>query len=310
MQGGPGFGVVTSFTIRAIPNLPTTVYQAGLISNGDATSDANWDAVTYIHKQWPSKLSKIGASGYMIGTPYLTSPSDYIELEIVLPNTTSTDRLESVLEPMFSQVATLTNDAIQIVGSYQQYALYGDFVDDKGEMGDDSDSFPGTGQTKLITSWLYDENALQSPGLKQALMGSIDNETLMYQDFTSGPGVHNPPFIRGGGNAVNPAWRSAIVRPAAEKNFPGLDRALLAQSKKDFLRFGQSLKQLAPNMGAYGNEANADTPDYISAFYGTNYPRLLQIKRTIDPNGTFWCRTCVGSEAWAEGADGSLCLLI
>jgi hypothetical protein len=245
----------------------------------------------------------------MIGTPYLTGAGDYTTLEVILPNATSTNALQSVLNPIFSQIASMTGNAVQVSGSYQQYAVYGDLVSDRDTTGDDSTGFPGTGMTKLIASWLYDETALNSAGLKKALMGSIDNATLLFQDFTAGPGTHNPPFIRGGGNAVNPAWRSAIVRPAAEKNFAGLNRPLLAQSKKDFLRFGESLRQLAPNMGAYSNEAAADTPNVTVAFYGTNYPRLLQIKKTVDPNGTFWCRTCVGSELWKEGDDGSLCLV-
>ncbi|KAF2423706.1 FAD-binding domain-containing protein [Tothia fuscella] len=300
--GGPAFGVVTSFTIRAIPTVPTVVYGGSIRTSTDI--DANFEAIAHVHKQWSSRLAKFGVGGYMIGTPHAGTGS--ISLQVIMPNATSTSVLQKKLAPILSEMASVTNGSVKASGFYSLYQSYGAFIA-PGTDTNDASGFPGTGLTKLITSWLYDEDALNDPGLKNALMGASDSSTLLFNDFTAGPGTHNPPFIRGGGNAVNPAWRSAIVRPASEKHFPGLNRALLEQSKLDFLRFGESLRKLAPNGGTYGNEADAATPDFQQAFYGSNYERLLSIKRTFDTDGVFWCRTCVGSELWEEDADGSLC---
>jgi hypothetical protein len=33
---------------------------------------------------------------------------------------------------------------------------------------------------------------------------------------------------------------------------------------------------------------------------------LLDIKQKYDPDGVFWCKKCVGSEAWVEQLDGEL----
>jgi hypothetical protein len=63
--------------------------------------------------------------------------------------------------------------------------------------------FPGSGRNKLITSWLYGYTELTSR-LKSALKSSLDADSLVWQDMTSGPGVMRPPYIRGGENAVNP----------------------------------------------------------------------------------------------------------
>lgn len=43
------------------------------------------------------------------------------------------------------------------------------------------------------------------------------------------------------------------------------------------------------------------------AFWGSNYPRLLDIKRQLDPDDVFWCQACVGHESWKESSDGRLC---
>ena len=59
-------------------------------------------------------------------------------------------------------------------------------------------------------------------------------------------------------------------------------------------------------MGAYVNEANAYQPDWQETFWGSNYPRLLKIKREMDPDDVFWCHPCVGNERWQE-VDGQLC---
>ena len=51
---------------------------------------------------------------------------------------------------------------------------------------------------------------------------------------------------------------------------------------------------------SYWNEADYQQPDWQRSFWGSNYPRLLEVKAVYDPAGLFTCRHCVGSEAWTE----------
>jgi hypothetical protein len=53
-------------------------------------------------------------------------------------------------------------------------------------------------------------------------------------------------------------------------------------------------------------KADPNEPNFQHAFWGTNYPRLLEIKRRVDPCDVLWCTPCVGNERWKEVGD-SLC---
>lgn len=63
-----------------------------------------------------------------------------------------------------------------------------------------------------------------------------------------------------------------------------------------------ALLQAAPGAGAYVSESDYFQPDWQTAFWGTNYPRLAAVKRKYDPQGLFFVHHGVGSEAWS--ADG------
>lgn len=65
----------------------------------------------------------------------------------------------------------------------------------------------------------------------------------------------------------------------------------------------KALRDLAPDTGAYVNEADGNEPNFQKAFWGSNYKRLLEIKRKIDPDDVLWCTPCVGNERWKEVGD-------
>ncbi|CAZ84751.1 unnamed protein product [Tuber melanosporum] len=70
--------------------------------------------------------------------------------------------------------------------------------------------------------------------------------------------------------------------------------------------WGRQLRELAPESGAYLNEADANEPNFQREFYGENYSRLLSIKNKYDPAGIFYALTAVGSDAWTQKPDGRL----
>ena len=46
------------------------------------------------------------------------------------------------------------------------------------------------------------------------------------------------------------------------------------------------------------NQGNLEEPNWQQAYWGSNYPRLLAIRKKWDPTGVFYTRTTPGTEKW------------
>jgi FAD/FMN-containing dehydrogenase len=79
----------------------------------------------------------------------------------------------------------------------------------------------------------------------------------------------------------------------------------LAAARRDAAaveRAWHEVRKVAPEGGSYVSESDFFEREWQEAFWGSNYARLLAIKRTYDPAGLFWVHHGVGSEDWS--ADG------
>ncbi|GAP88681.1 putative FAD binding domain protein [Rosellinia necatrix] len=121
--------------------------------------------------------------------------------------------------------------------------------------------------------------------------------------------VESPPVAQVSDNAVLPAWRQTAVQlilsAAWDWSVPRAEMARREGVVADELI--PRLVQATPGSGAYLNEANMRQVDWQDAFFGPNYGRLLDIKNKYDPESLFYATQAVGSEAWAEDAQGRLC---
>ena len=111
--------------------------------------------------------------------------------------------------------------------------------------------------------------------------------------------------------ATNPvvldAFALAIVGVGEEPSYPGI--AGHQPSLEKGRRFAQridrcvnKLREVTGPSGAYVSESNYFQRDFQQAYWGSNYPRLAQIKQKYDPDGLFFVHNGVGSEHWS--ADG------
>ena len=58
------------------------------------------------------------------------------------------------------------------------------------------------------------------------------------------------------------------------------------------------LHDVVPDSGVYLKEADYVELDFQKTFWGSNYPRLYQLKQEYDPRGVFYVHEGVGSEDW------------
>ncbi|KAF2843057.1 FAD-binding domain-containing protein [Patellaria atrata CBS 101060] len=114
-----------------------------------------------------------------------------------------------------------------------------------------------------------------------------------------------------GANAVLPAWRDAaissniVVEWHPEKG-DTLDMLLATQKEMNDVMVPQ-LEMVSPNSGTYMNEGTFDLATWKDDYYGTNYDKLLEIKKKWDPDMIFYGKPNVGNEYWKRMADGRLC---
>ena len=106
-------------------------------------------------------------------------------------------------------------------------------------------------------------------------------------------------------NAVNPAFRreaSFIIGSSRVSETAGPEELAAAAEILENEVMGP-LRAVAPEGGAYLNEAAVNEPDWQYSFWGENYPQLLEVKEKWDPWSLFYVHHGVGSEVW-EVRDG------
>jgi hypothetical protein len=279
--------VVLKYTLQTVPSTRTAQYYTWV--NG-------WDELTELHRQWP-KIAMIGGTGYFGGWPAAGEGLlGTVVVRVTLPNATWFD-LRKIMKPIMQEIveagsnstegaddnvsnkiAYEGNSADEIRGNYTQFNWWHEAEATIGVRNELAlrrsytqgtprpalkelsmwDIFPGIGANKILVSWLYSSADLQSPKLKDALKGALnDTGTIYLNDATMGIGTHNPPFMRGGGNAVNPAFRTAVMRPAAEMQWLGSDREKLKLKKQQAAQFGAALRSVNEDGGTYANEVSA-----------------------------------------------------
>lgn len=117
-------------------------------------------------------------------------------------------------------------------------------------------------------------------------------------------GVPGEVVARERNTSVNPACLDAAVQvilgssqapafPGVDGHEPDLERGReAAESLNKAIRI---IRDATPGAGTYSNEADYFEPEWQQAFWGTNYDRLLEIKRKVDPDNVFRVHHGVGS---------------
>jgi hypothetical protein len=113
-----------------------------------------------------------------------------------------------------------------------------------------------------------------------------------------------------GSTSAAPAWRDAIWELGSGASWAWNSTV---PTRKQIIASIQSttaiIEGITPGGGAYSNEANPFTIDWVESWWGDNYEKLVSIKKKYDPSGLLSCWKCVG---WKESqvADSSYAALL
>ncbi|RFU32605.1 hypothetical protein B7463_g3715, partial [Scytalidium lignicola] len=295
--GGSTFGIITSVTIKAFPSTPFIV---NTLSFGTAPpyTETYWNGITYFLSKYPL-LSSQGLGGYGFILPNTTYNNTQIGafegafLMPVLSASNTSASVEAAISPILANISATYPNQWQFIMNTTTYRSFYDWFQNNN--GPDN-----AGIDMAVGSRLLDEKALTAnlTALKVTLQNSIPPGSVGSAYLVSGKGVRDAK-PRGGSNAVLPAWRESLVHYVIGVSWTPQNETEKAQQQNLLTNtYVKALRDLAPNTGSYVNEADANEPHFQKTFWGTNYPRLLKIKREIDPDDVLWCTPCVGNDRW------------
>ncbi|KAJ6016193.1 hypothetical protein N7540_010784 [Penicillium herquei] len=202
--GGSSFGVLTKVTVRTVPSTPIAVYELEI--EASSSSSAWWDSVSYTLSQFPG-LSNSNIASYTYLYPNesaagIDGEGALFKALFALYDPPSDDTLETLLEPTLRHLNETYANKITITSAATVYPnFYSMFLDNA----DDS----GAGVDKVVGSRLLPPETLVEDAFQNALiefLGEAGGRLYM----VSGKGVWDAK-PRGGGNAVNLAWRKALI---------------------------------------------------------------------------------------------------
>lgn len=293
--GGGTFGVVTSLTVRAHPNLP--VGGAGFLLLASQTSSENFAAAASILSAHLPRMVEQGAMVvYSLRAQYLAvrsvlvwnSTAEYVREVVMAPFVADVEELGIKLQVKYSTLSYRDH--------YENYL--GPLPEGILPVGDHQ----GGGRL-LPKATLQENSGAFSAVLSNIVASGNVNAIISVGDYSKRyPGLDN---------AVLPAWRDSI----AQVNILALFNASGPSSTKDIHAakdritedYMPQLKAVTPSGAVYMNEADMNEPDWKRLFFGDNYSKLLEIKKKWDSDDLFYAYKGVGSDAWVVDKHGRMC---
>ncbi|KAH7380170.1 hypothetical protein BKA66DRAFT_512927 [Pyrenochaeta sp. MPI-SDFR-AT-0127] len=308
--GGGTFGVLVSVTMKAYPSPQSSrhTFFMSLINPDNQT--VFWDLVAYIMSEFP-RLKEGGMQGYSMLLPPGAIPGLDMKVSWTWlwgfnlygkPNGTA----EALFAPIVEKLNPLNGSTIVFSSSVESYPDF--FSLWNSTIGDEAVAVGGA----TLGSRLLPAESLEDP---ERLSKVLQNLTTPSEGHVTTGQILQPHFVannetgRDGSVSVTPAWGDAVLHFIIAEGFPDKDTFSEAQPvfKRMTYEHVAALKSLAPESGAYQNEADPFDPNWQYDFFGPNYARLRKIKENYDPESVLWCISCVGSETWAPDESGRLC---
>ncbi|CAG8161342.1 unnamed protein product [Penicillium salamii] len=298
MRGGGGgtFAILTKYRFRVYPSLPIHTYtftanftDLDLISN--ATENSALRDILTAHAEHQVAWSAQLVTGQLEYFP------ERLAISIVLPYGDDGSKLKGATASFAAFLRNRTDLSVSedAYNSYQNYDKYLTVTDADAKVTEPSGIF------SILGSRLIPRTVFESPDtIEQLVEGVLQGiaESRNHLNLTGTQIVLETPVSNPDNNhsvSAHPAWRNTLwhVIHVGEWLAP-LEPEAEAKTAQAFLDILDPLKKLSPGGGAYFNEAHYLEPEWQDVYFGTNYPKLLDVKNKYDPTHVFDCWRCVG----------------
>ncbi|KAI9151459.1 FAD-linked oxidoreductase patO [Paramyrothecium foliicola] len=291
--GGGTYGIVTSVVVRVYPSTRVTGVQLAFDLDVERP-EAFYGAVAKYHEQ----IIRFSAAGGM-GIAAISDTS-FSLTPLALPNMSRADA-EALIAPLVQELSNLdVRYSLNVTELPSFLTFWRQLI--------------RPNPTQLVQNaqhggWMVPRSVIEdnASGLESALREITDAGCSFV-------GLALNASLPDGSSAVEknsilPSWRTAAMAVILTTSWPeGADERLMRDMRNKMTeKCVPALAKLAPEAGAYLNEADPDQPDWQTAFYGENYDRLVAIKNKYDPHHVFYAHTAVGSDSYWINDEGRLC---
>ncbi|KAK1138616.1 hypothetical protein N8T08_002146 [Aspergillus melleus] len=300
--GGSTFGVVLTVTVKAHPMPSVGIVNFDVSPRNHTSPKQWWNTVASLHKEM-AELQDAGYAGYYT----ISGPPMLFHNTIFAYNVSSAEEARKLVQPL-EKALNRANSTVKTEVSALWTKSWYELIEELGPLADATDV--GT-KRSVSASRLVTRKAIEDTALFAQTLEKIGPQFTEQKNGVSNPSMSGTMTVGKTpvDSALNPAWRDTVVHLITGQHWDDTLSEDIANETVYDMTYdkGYALRQLAPDSGAYINEANSYEPNWQWSFWGPNYPRLLAIKQKYDPNNLLWCRTCVGSEQLVQQQNGSLC---
>lgn len=293
--GGGTFGVVTSVTFRAYPDVPATVATMNIVVS-DGADKTFWLAVKE-HLAVLHKFIGLGIAVQTFAMPVFPMGGALLNIEVYLTDDKSDRTGHGILQDHLARLQELGLQVAYAEEHFDRLSTY--LARPKG--------LDQAGASIMTASRLISKDLLSShagadrvvqnlrrliflPGDVLSLEGMVGRQAMAAEDLVD--------------NALHPDWQHALISLT-------LGRALPQHPDWEaYKRIEQELSEtqlpllraMEPGSGGAGylGIPFAYERDPATTYWGPNYARLLSIKRRWDPQDLFITRLGIGSEDWND----------